>query len=152
MMTERRRSTDPRSPRRRREDQAAEQAQALQAYVDQLEDLLEHGSKNFRSYRRWANIAFAGLVLAYVFGLYLIQHNADVARDDLAKETTQRARVLADQAKVIASQAAATAEQSKAACMRTRRLFPPLLDGFERTGVLKGADLELYRRTIPKSC
>lgn len=52
----RRRDTDPAAPARRREDV--------------LEELVTRGSRNFRSYRRWALAAFTILAMATTAGLY----------------------------------------------------------------------------------
>jgi len=67
-----RRHTDhPDAPRRRREDE--------------LDRLRREGSENFRRYRRRAFWAFAILAIGNVLALYLTIHNAEVARDELAR-------------------------------------------------------------------
>jgi hypothetical protein len=73
-----RRSGDWEHPARRREDA--------------LEELLEHGSRNFRRYRRRATVAFVGLAVANAIGFWKIDQNADRAREDNAQVTYQSCR------------------------------------------------------------
>lgn len=62
---------------RRREDELATENEYLQ-------ELLEHGSRNFRRYRRRAYLAFVGLALANAFAIYLAVHNGKAANSNLA--------------------------------------------------------------------
>lgn len=64
----RRHQDHPGAPHRRREDM--------------LTDLLEHGSENFRRYRRWALVAFVVLTLANAFALYWTW---SISRENCAK-------------------------------------------------------------------
>lgn len=70
-----RRATDDAG--RRREDE-------LEAYAEQLEELLEHGSRNFRRYRRRAMLVFAMLTIMSTLALFFAVNNARQGRDDLA--------------------------------------------------------------------
>lgn len=67
-MSPMRRHTDaPPGPMRRREDE--------------LEELLEHGSRNFRRYRRRAMAAFAILALTNAWALYRVADTSEKASD-----------------------------------------------------------------------
>lgn len=115
------------SPRRRREDELA-------AYAEALEELLEHGSRNFRRYRKRAYLAFVALAAANALALYLVVHLGGQRRDDLTRETQR------------------TAQQAQQACVRSRAIGPPLAVGLERHHILAGRPLRVFRSTIPPRC
>lgn len=59
----RRHTDEPTGPMRRREDE--------------LEELLEHGSRNFRQYRRRAYAAFVGLALMSAAAIFMVSQKVD---------------------------------------------------------------------------
>lgn len=76
---------------------------------DELNELLELGSRNFRRYRRRAYFAFAVLALTNALALYLSQHNAQLQN--------HRAETQARAAKI----------QAKQGCVRGRIAIPTLV-------------------------
>lgn len=62
---------------------------------DQLTELLELGSRNFRRYRRRAYLAFAVLTLTNALALYLVVHSSQVQN----RRSAERARDAAIQSK-----------------------------------------------------
>jgi hypothetical protein len=79
---------------------------------DELEELLEHGSRNFRRYRRRAMTAFVGLTAANAIAIYLAVDNGREARDAIADAAARQSHELA----------AAGAEVAIRACQADNRL------------------------------
>jgi hypothetical protein len=79
---------------------------------DELEELLEHGSRNFRRYRRRAMTAFGLQAAATATALYLAVDNGREARDAIATAAALQSRDLA----------AAGAEVAIRACQADNRL------------------------------
>jgi hypothetical protein len=104
-------------------DHVREFVRQLEIQNAKLQDILEHGSLNFRRYRRRATIAFVVLYVACGYTAFL---QYERARD--------------------------TARAAKAACVRSQKIGPPFIDGLERSHVLSPRWIKYYRDSIPKTC
>jgi hypothetical protein len=104
-------------------DDVKEFVRQLEIQNAKLDDIIAHGSRNFRRYRRRAMVVLVLLSLTNAAALYW-------------QWDTQRS----------------TAKAAKAACERSREFGPALVDGLERQRTVPPDVIRFYRRTIPKVC
>lgn len=104
-------------------DDVKEFVRQLEIQNDKLQDIIDHGSRNFRRYRRRATIVLVLLSLTNGLALYW-------------QWDTQRA----------------TARATKEACIRSREFGPALVDGLEQHRIVSQKVIRFYRDTIPTVC